>query len=109
MYRMWLLFDPRRGLLALSAFLFVLALIIRFILPSTERFDWFEGKPSKTGQIELERLEFHEWSVHRRLLSVKRTSQSSVSSNIPESLAQARSSVPARVTMAVRLTTMRSP
>jgi light-harvesting complex 1 alpha chain len=52
MYKVWLLFDPRRALVALSAFLFVLALIIHFILLSTDRFNWLEGKPIKTSQIE---------------------------------------------------------
>ena len=35
MWRIWLLFDPRRVLVALSAFLFTLALLIHFILLST--------------------------------------------------------------------------
>ena len=52
MYRVWLLFDPRRALVALFGFLFVLALIIHFILLSTDRFNWLEGHPVKTGQIE---------------------------------------------------------
>ena len=52
MYRIWLLFDPRRALVALSAFLFVLALIIHFILLSTDRFNWLQGSPAKTGLIE---------------------------------------------------------
>jgi light-harvesting complex 1 alpha chain len=43
MYRVWLLFDPRRVLVALSIFLFVLALLIHFILLSTDRFNWLEG------------------------------------------------------------------
>jgi light-harvesting complex 1 alpha chain len=43
MYRVWLLFDPRRVLVALSLFLFVLALLIHFILLSTDRFNWLEG------------------------------------------------------------------
>jgi len=43
MWRVWLLFDPRRALVALFAFLFVLALLIHFILLSTERFNWLEG------------------------------------------------------------------
>ena len=34
------------------AFLFVLALLIHFIVLSTDRFNWLEGQPSKTGQIE---------------------------------------------------------
>jgi len=53
MYRVWLLFDPRRALVALAGFLFVLALIIHFILLSTDRFNWLEGHPSKTGAIEM--------------------------------------------------------
>jgi light-harvesting complex 1 alpha chain len=52
MYKVWLLFDPRRALVALSAFLFVLALIIHFILLSTDRFNWLEGHSVKVGQIE---------------------------------------------------------
>ena len=51
MYRIWLLFDPRRALVGLFAFLFILALVIHFILLSTDRFNWLEGKPLKTGAI----------------------------------------------------------
>lgn len=43
MWRIWLLFDPRRALVALFAFLFVLALVIHFILLSTNRFNWLDG------------------------------------------------------------------
>jgi light-harvesting complex 1 alpha chain len=43
MYRVWLLYDPRRALTALFVFLFVLALLIHFILLSTDRFNWLEG------------------------------------------------------------------
>jgi light-harvesting complex 1 alpha chain len=43
MWRIWLLFDPRRTLIALFTFLFALALIIHFILLSTDRFNWLEG------------------------------------------------------------------
>ena len=43
MWRLWLLFDPRRTLVALFTFLFALALIIHFILLSTDRFNWLEG------------------------------------------------------------------
>ncbi len=43
MWRMWLLFDPRRTLVALFTFLFTLALLIHFILLSTDRFNWLEG------------------------------------------------------------------
>ncbi len=43
MWRLWLLFDPRRALIALFTFLFILALVIHFILLSTDRFNWLEG------------------------------------------------------------------
>ena len=43
MWRLWLLFDPRRTLIALFVFLFVLALVIHFILLSTNRFNWLDG------------------------------------------------------------------
>ena len=43
MWRMWLLFDPRRVLIAMATFLFVLALLIHFILLSTNKFNWIEG------------------------------------------------------------------
>ncbi|MCW2273087.1 light-harvesting protein [Rhodoblastus acidophilus] len=52
MYKLWLLFDPRRTLVALSAFLFVLGLIIHFICLSTDRFNWLEGKPAVRAAIE---------------------------------------------------------
>ena len=55
MYRMWLIFDPRRTLIALFAFLMGLALLIHFILLSTDRFNWLEGpraSRAKTSQIE---------------------------------------------------------
>ena len=47
MWRLWLLFDPRRVLIALGAFLFGLALLIHFILLSTDRFNWLEGPKAK--------------------------------------------------------------
>jgi light-harvesting complex 1 alpha chain len=43
MWRFWLIFDPRRTLVALFIFLFVLALLIHFILLSTDRFNWLDG------------------------------------------------------------------
>ncbi|NJK88243.1 MAG: light-harvesting protein [Myxococcales bacterium] len=52
MYKVWLLFDPRQALVGLFTFLFVLALVIHFILLSTDRFNWLEG-PNKVraGQM----------------------------------------------------------
>ena len=43
MWKIWLLFDPRRSLIALFTFLFVLALLIHFILLSTDKYNWIEG------------------------------------------------------------------
>ncbi|EKV32837.1 Light-harvesting LHI, alpha subunit [Caenispirillum salinarum AK4] len=53
MHKVWLLFDPRRALIALFTFLFVLALLIHFILLSTDRFNWLTGpQPSvSAGQM----------------------------------------------------------
>ena len=40
MWRLWMIFDPRRALIGLFTFLFTLAIVIHFILLSTERFNW---------------------------------------------------------------------
>lgn len=53
MWKIWLLFDPRRTLIALFTFLFALAVIIHFILLSTDRFNWLEG-PRKAKAAELQ-------------------------------------------------------
>lgn len=55
MWKMWLLFDPRRVLVALSIFLFVLALLIHFILLSTDRFNWIEG-PSPAASAPVSQM-----------------------------------------------------
>lgn len=44
--RLWLIFDPRRALIGLFAFLLVLALLIHFILLGTARYNWLSG-PAK--------------------------------------------------------------
>lgn len=43
MHRIWLSFDPRRVMVALTGFLAVLALLIHFILLSSNRFAWIEN------------------------------------------------------------------
>lgn len=53
MWRLWMLFDPRRVMVALGVFLFTLALLIHFILLSTDRFNWLEG-PAAAGAASLE-------------------------------------------------------
>lgn len=49
MWRIWLLFDPRRALVALFVFLFVLALVIHFILLSSTKYNWIEGTPKASA------------------------------------------------------------
>ncbi|MFM2043166.1 MAG: Light-Harvesting Complex, alpha subunit [Pseudomonadota bacterium] len=51
MWRLWLLFDPRRVLVALATFLFGLAILIHFILLSTDRFNWLEGPSAKSAAV----------------------------------------------------------
>ncbi len=46
MYRIWLIFDPRRTLIALFAFLGILAFTIHFILLSTPEYNWIGGADS---------------------------------------------------------------
>lgn len=53
MWKVWLLFDPRRSLVALFSFLFVLALVIHFILLSTDRFNWIEGPRAARAKAEI--------------------------------------------------------
>ncbi len=57
MWRLWLLFDPRRILVALATFLFGLAVLIHFILLSTDKFNWLDGaKKTKTAAVQMETL-----------------------------------------------------
>jgi light-harvesting complex 1 alpha chain len=50
-WRFWLIFDPRRVLVAVFAFLFILALLIHFIVLSTSRFNWLDGaRPAAVSQ-----------------------------------------------------------
>ena len=53
MWKIWTLFDPRRILVALGAFLFVLALLIHFILLGTSRFNWMEGPTARPAAVQL--------------------------------------------------------
>jgi light-harvesting complex 1 alpha chain len=51
---MWLLFDPRRALIALFVFLGVLALLIHFILLSSNKFNWIDGPHGKMKSVAVE-------------------------------------------------------
>ena len=51
MWKIWLIFDPRRALVGLFAFLFILAIVIHFILLSTDRFNWLEGPSAAQSSL----------------------------------------------------------
>jgi light-harvesting complex 1 alpha chain len=51
MHRIWLMFDPRRVMVALVGFLGVLALLIHFILLSSTRYSWIENGTLTAEQL----------------------------------------------------------
>ena len=56
MWRLWQLFDPRQALIGLFTFLFALALVIHFVLLSTNRFNWLEGPHKATTSTDRSAL-----------------------------------------------------
>lgn len=48
MHNIWVMFDPRRICVAMAVGLFTLAILIHFILLSTDRYNWLEA-PSATA------------------------------------------------------------
>jgi len=52
MHKIWQIFDPRRTLVALFGFLFILALLIHFILLSSADFNWLGG-PAAASAAQL--------------------------------------------------------
>jgi light-harvesting complex 1 alpha chain len=54
MWRIWQTFNPQRILSALAVFLFTLAILIHFILLSTDRYNWLDGAAGpKTSAVEV--------------------------------------------------------
>lgn len=51
MHRIWMIVDPRQAMLGLFSFLGVLALMIHFMLLSTERYNWLD-EPTPTAAAE---------------------------------------------------------
>lgn len=49
MHKIWMLYDPRKVLVALTVFLFLLAVVIHFVLLSTDRYNWLEGPRAKAA------------------------------------------------------------
>jgi light-harvesting complex 1 alpha chain len=41
--KIWMIFDPRRVLVAQGVFLFTLAVVIHFVLLSTDKYNWIDG------------------------------------------------------------------
>ena len=59
MWRIWLLFDPRRSLVAVLLFAFTVVMIMHFIMLSTERFNFLGGSSvSDTAAITITDTEF---------------------------------------------------
>ncbi len=46
MWRIWMMFDPRRALIALTTFLFVLVFLLHSIVLSSPRYNLFEDGTS---------------------------------------------------------------
>lgn len=46
LWRIWQLFDARQVIIGLGAFLFGLAVMIHFVLLSTDKYNWFDGPRS---------------------------------------------------------------
>ena len=53
MHKIWLLFDPRRVMVAMAVFLFTLAVLIHFILLSTDRYNWLDVKPLASASADV--------------------------------------------------------
>jgi light-harvesting complex 1 alpha chain len=53
MWRIWQTFNPQRILSALAIFLFTLAVLIHFILLSTDRYNWLDGADPKPASAAL--------------------------------------------------------
>ena len=51
MWRLWQTFNPQRILSALAIFLFTLAILIHFILLSTDRYNWLDGADPKPAAV----------------------------------------------------------
>ncbi|MFW6278398.1 MAG: light-harvesting antenna LH1, alpha subunit, partial [Halorhodospira sp.] len=52
----WKLYDPRRVLIGIFSWLGVLALVIHFILLSTDRFNWVEGNSVSAAEEAAEEV-----------------------------------------------------
>jgi light-harvesting complex 1 alpha chain len=51
MYRIWMLFDPRRALVALTAFLFFIVFLNHFVMLSSKYAFWLEASASGKAPV----------------------------------------------------------
>lgn len=56
MHKIWMIFDPRRLLVANAIFLFTLAIFIHFIVLATDKYNWIEGD-SMSGAATAQHVE----------------------------------------------------
>lgn len=55
MYKIWQIFDPRRTLVTIFAFLGVLGLLIHFILLGTTDYNWLsDGVPNYSATLDTQ-------------------------------------------------------
>ncbi len=53
MWRLWMIFDPRRALIGILAFAFFMVLVNHFVQLSTPRYgDWLNAPIAKTAPAE---------------------------------------------------------
>jgi light-harvesting complex 1 alpha chain len=50
MHRIWLMYDPRRVMIAVAGFVGALAFVIHFILLSSQRYSWIENGTLSAAQ-----------------------------------------------------------
>ena len=69
MWRIWMLFDAKRLLVGNAIFLFTLAVLIHFIVLSTDRFNWIEGPSASVTPEQMMGSEELARNVPEQLLS----------------------------------------
>ncbi|MEM6511490.1 MAG: light-harvesting antenna LH1, alpha subunit [Pseudomonadota bacterium] len=58
MWRIWLMVDPRRGLVGVLAFAFFMVLVNHFVQLSTPRYgSWLSGEPYAAAEVQQARDE----------------------------------------------------
>ncbi len=50
-HKVWMTFAPEKAMVGLAAFLFSLAILIHFVLLSTERYNWLQVPAEAQEQV----------------------------------------------------------